>query len=250
MKIRFAQYQVRIKGRNHRILIPQHIEKLWLNGYEWKDFALVWNGDRRALEALLYSFAVLGVFDPDSILYFPIRTNLPAETYAGAEADPFDLILMNHQAQFPRRKWGQARRGLQKQKPQLYFLDYKEDEILLQFQKEVSSWKKTKAYDRKDAGMRDLRGASLFYVLSRRQFMQLYLECQDFLGRDLEGELQKREGMYGEIPFFAPEGTRAERYRYRSWTPKDEKRCPLFEIGYYDRRYDRFYKEETESISY
>jgi len=113
MRIQFEKYTVRIKGRPYDILVPQHIEKLWINGYEWKDFGVVWNGNRRALEEMRDSFAVLGAFAPDSILYFPVRKNIPAETYAGAVENPFDLVLMNHQIQFPPGKMdtGKASHG-------------------------------------------------------------------------------------------------------------------------------------------
>ncbi len=62
---------------------------------------------------------------------------------------------------------------MEKQNPGRFVLDYKGEETVRQFQVDVKSWKKTKAYYEKDVGLQELRGVNLFCVLSGGQFMLL-----------------------------------------------------------------------------
>jgi len=138
---------------------------------------------------------------------------------------------------------------MEKQNPGKFVLDYKEEETVRQFQDAVKSWKKTKAYYKKDVGLKELRGLNLFFVFSRRQFMLLYLGFTEFLKRELERELESRTDVYGMIPYYVPENVEADCafYRYREWRGKRE--FPSFEIGYYDRRYDTFFNRDEETAS-
>lgn len=238
MKVKFRKYRVSIKGRPYCILIPHNIEQLWLNNYGKVVYGTFWDGNRAALEAIMYSCAVLG-FDPNKIIYFPVRNNPAAGIYldgeawrGGCYADPYDMIFMSHHIQFPRCRWKRAKQMMAAQKPQTYILDYRTQRTEQYFRESVRKAEKTAAYYRKEQQLEELRGNNLFYIFSRMQFRQLYLDLSEFLQRDWERTLEQEDGAKYGIPFQPM--TFHERYRH----PSSRKACSSVELGFYDRKYD------------
>lgn len=75
MKIKFKKYEARLKGHNYEVLIPYDTEQLWITGYGNRHWGLNWEGDRKGLESMMYSAAVLGLYPENKLVYFPIRKN-------------------------------------------------------------------------------------------------------------------------------------------------------------------------------
>lgn len=87
-KIKFKKYAVKFKNHNYDILISPDTGQLWITGYGNKHWGTDWDGNRKGLEALLYSAAVLGFHPADKVIYFPIRGNEIPEIYKRRDAFP------------------------------------------------------------------------------------------------------------------------------------------------------------------
>lgn len=232
MKIKFDKYMVAVKNRPYCILIPKNIQQLWPNNYGNTHYGTFWDGNRDALNAMIYSCAVLG-FDPNKIIYFPVRNNPVGELYmrsdGESDVDPYDMVFLNHHIQFPRCKWKQVKRMMEKQRPQTYIIDYRETRTVQYFQDSIENSSKSGACYKEKRPIEELRGDNLFYVFSKMQFREMYLNIHEFLQEDLEGEIQH----WLEQGCLPPS------------IPSDF--CPLYsghmiEIGYYDRKYDETYR--------
>lgn len=258
MKIKFDKYRVAIKGRFYCILIPKGIEQLWVHNCSVNESDVYWDGNRETLAAILYSCAVLG-FDPNKIVYFPGRNNSLGERYRyrkggqpyiwnGKEEDVtlYDLVLLNHHIQFPRHQWKRVRKMIAKQRPETYIPDYREERTENYFLKSLEKARQTEAHYRKEWYFEELRGRDMFYIFSRMQFRQLYLDIHAFLQRDLEEESERwfqEEYWTPTIPFQC-NTIHGTFHRH----PFPKKTCFGFEFGFYDRMYDETYGEIRKKI--
>lgn len=91
MKVKFAKYRAVIKGKSYCILIPRNIDQFWINSYGQYNYGTYWDGNRNALNAIMYSSVVLG-FDPNKIIYLPIRNNPVGEKYYYEKEDKSDTV--------------------------------------------------------------------------------------------------------------------------------------------------------------
>lgn len=200
-KIKFKKYMVEFKGHHYDILIPPDTEQLWIINYGNKHWGTNWDGNRKGLEALLYSSAVLGFNPADKVIYFPIRGNIVPEIYKKRNAfpgegsttvDDCDLIFTTHQAQLKRSEWTEIKKSLEYKKAESYVFCYDKERCNQYFHKICDKWEYS-SDRKKEFAIETMQDTTLFYVLSRRIFQCIYLSIDEFLQNNLEEEFLQNE---------------------------------------------------------
>ena len=206
-KIKFKKYAVKLKGHNYDVLIPHGTEQLWITNYGNQYWGTNWDGNRKGLEALLYSAAVLGFNPTDKVVYFPIRGNKVPEIYRERNAfpgekstvtDECDLIFTTHQAQLKRSGWTEIKKMLRYRKEEVYVFSYDRERCNQYFSKIYDKWENSND-SRKEYAIETMQDATLFYVLSRRTFQSIYLSIDDFSQNNLEKEFMECKGLHSGL---------------------------------------------------
>ena len=192
MKIKFERYDVKLHGHEYCVLIPSGTEQLWITCYGNKHWGIDINGNRKALEAMLYTFAILGFNPRNKIIYFPIRHNFIPDTFYYEKdkhcVDQYDLIFTTDQTQFKRGLWKEVQKMIKYTKSKKYILNYDENRTVEYFKKQIRSlWKLDRYYIVETAEQE-----TLFHVYNRRHFCQMFLELHEFLEDDLEEYFRRK----------------------------------------------------------
>lgn len=194
-KIKFKKYEVEFKNHKYDILLPPDIGQLWVTNYGDKHWGTNWDGNRKGLEALWYSAAVLGFNPSGKVIYFPIRGNKVPEWYkqwqdefseeGSSIVDDCDLVFTTHQTQLKRSEWTELKKTFKYRKAESYVFCYDRERCSRYFQESCS--KLFHSNDRrKEYAIETMQDSTLFYILSRRSFQGIYLSIDEFLQRNLE----------------------------------------------------------------
>lgn len=200
-KIKFQKYTVKVGGHTYDVLIPPNTDRMWISGYGDRWYGTTYVGDRKGLEALLYSATVLGFNPVNKLVYFPLRENDRPRCYKIKNEFPgerdtiiedYDLIFTTHQAQFKRSDWGKIKEMLPYMKAETYILNYDAERTCQYFEKSCKKCEKSSDV-RKEYEIETLLRHTVFHVFSRRMFQELYLSWEDFLRGKLEQEYLEYE---------------------------------------------------------
>lgn len=196
MKVKFEKYNIDLKGHGYEVLIPRDTEQLWITGYDGQHWGLNWEGNRKGLEALLYSSAVLGLHPKDKLIYFPIRKNekhicfrrwnvFPGErdTYI----DVLDMVFTTNQTPFKRSDWKNVKNMMKFCKCEVYTLNFESGRTINYFNESCKRWESSSCI-RKEYSIQTVQEDTLFQIFSKMQYRELFLGLHDFLQRDLEEE--------------------------------------------------------------
>ncbi len=180
---------------------PYDINELNVSNWEGFRDSICIDGNRKALEALLYSFAILA-WDRNKIIYFPIKNNILENIWG--DNDNCDMVIMNNTVQFPRAQWIEVRRRIKKTKFETYVFSYKRERAEKCFNpvKEELYNKRQKYWQLLSRFVCDRRGDTIFYIFNKEMAKVIHLDLLKFLDRDLEADFVEGVGGQGcQIPF-------------------------------------------------
>lgn len=197
MKICFERYDIRYRGHNYCILIPQNTEQLRFYVYPFRECCQDWMGNRAGLEALMYSAVIMGFNPKDKIIYFPTDTKRETECERNWRErvkmvnifDRVDLVFVTPYVQFQRSRWKKIKKILRYVKPKSYTLHYDEKRTKTYFERSVEKWKGSPSWYKKEYAIGETVASTHICAFSRHQFQQVYLSIHKFLKRNLEQEL-------------------------------------------------------------
>ena len=71
INIAFKRYDLNYKNHQYCVLIPEHIDQLWVTSAGTPHWGVSFTANMDGLRALMYSFALLGFNPYNKIVYFP-----------------------------------------------------------------------------------------------------------------------------------------------------------------------------------
>ena len=88
INIAFKRYDLNYKNYQYCVLIPEHIDQLWVTSAGTPHWGVSFTANMDGLRALMYSFALLGFNPYNKIVYFPLRKNVIPRYYDLPKAFP------------------------------------------------------------------------------------------------------------------------------------------------------------------
>lgn len=112
---KFKRYKIYHDKKPYYVLVPRDIkDNMWI--IDWADdwYGTFIDGTFKALKVLDACFALLG-FNPNVIIYFPIKNDRMPHTFTYKETNgTYDIVLMTNRVQLKRSDWKQIRNKLKK----------------------------------------------------------------------------------------------------------------------------------------
>ena len=219
MKIRYTEKTVTLGNRAYTVIIPKDV-----GGFVNKQNIL--DGDRDSFQALVFGMMELIEHKDNTIVYFPLWKNVPAELMypwdrSENRSDNFDVVFLSHALQFPLKNWKTLRQKLKKAPGKDHNIDFNFQWAVEKATRIKGNFERTKTYYKDIANFkRYFRFDTHFFVGGVYSFCSFLCDIARFLEQNLE-----------------------QKYRtsvYVDWTslPLDYK-YDYMEIGLWDRRYEK-----------
>lgn len=199
INITFKRYDLNYKNHQYCVLIPKHIDQLWVTSAGTPHWGVSFTANMDGLRALMYSFALLGFNPYNKIVYFPLRKNVIPRYYdlrgafpgeSPTEVVDCDLVFAPGQTQLKRGKWKKLKEMMRYTKATTYHFHYDRERTMEYFKKRFRQWKESIVVE-------TIQAHTLFEVMNRWQFQRLYLEIERFIRSNPEGHFEHGVKTYG-----------------------------------------------------